>query len=164
MSAGQLHLRRAGPGDAAAVRDLTRDVYAKWIAVIGREPLPMTADYEKAVREHWIDLIEDDAQLVALIEMIPHADFLLIENVAVAEAQQGRGHGKALLAHAARTAKAHAPAGVAAVHQRGIRGKSGLLCKSRFSRDRTLAPGRWRHHGAFRQACVVIGMVPVVLP
>ncbi len=107
MSAGHFNLRRAGAGDAAAVRDLTRDVYAKWIAVIGREPLPMTADYEKAVREHWIDLLEEDAQPMALIEMIPHADFLLIENVAVAEAQQGRGHGKALLAHAAQTAKTH---------------------------------------------------------
>ena len=41
-------LRRATPSDAAAVRDLTWAAYAKWVVVLGREPLPMTADYEEA--------------------------------------------------------------------------------------------------------------------
>ena len=45
-------LRRAAPPDAEAVRSLTRKAYAKWIPVIGREPKPMTADYEVAVRDH----------------------------------------------------------------------------------------------------------------
>ncbi len=34
-------LRRAVADDAAAVRVLTREAYAKWVTVIGREPLPM---------------------------------------------------------------------------------------------------------------------------
>ena len=37
-------LRRAVADDAAAVRVLTREAYAKWVPVIGREPLPMRAD------------------------------------------------------------------------------------------------------------------------
>jgi hypothetical protein len=41
-------LRRATPPDAPAVRDLTRAAYAKWVPVLGREPLPMTADYDAA--------------------------------------------------------------------------------------------------------------------
>lgn len=95
-----LTIRRAGPADAAAVRSLTRDAYAQWIPVIGREPLPMKADYEKAVREHEIDLLYAGEQLVALIEIIPAADHLYIENVAVSPEHQGKGLGRHLLHHA----------------------------------------------------------------
>jgi hypothetical protein len=30
------------------VRDITRAAYTKWVAAIGREPQPMTANYEQA--------------------------------------------------------------------------------------------------------------------
>jgi molybdopterin-guanine dinucleotide biosynthesis adapter protein len=93
-------LRRAVKADAAAIRQLTRVVYAKWIPLIGREPMPMGADYEKAVEDHWIDLLEEDGKLVALVEMIPHATYLFIENLAVAEAKQGKGLATQLLIHA----------------------------------------------------------------
>jgi hypothetical protein len=49
------HLRRATPDDAAAVRDLVRAAYAKWVPVLGREPKPMTADYDQAIRNHILD-------------------------------------------------------------------------------------------------------------
>jgi N-acetylglutamate synthase-like GNAT family acetyltransferase len=62
--------------------------------------MPMTADYERAVTEHIIDLYEADGQLVALIEMIPKRDHLLIENIAVRSDQQGKGLGDRLLRHA----------------------------------------------------------------
>ena len=93
-------LRRATPADAATVRDLTRAAYVKWVAVIGREPRPMTADYDKAVRDHVMDLLILNGTPVALIEMRPEADHLLIVNVAVLPAWQSRGYGRALLAHA----------------------------------------------------------------
>ena len=97
---GAIALRRAGPADAEAVRALTRAAYAKWVPVIGREPLPMTADYEHAVRAHRIDLLVAAGELAALIEMVPEQNVLLIENVAVAPAFQGRGLGRRLMAHA----------------------------------------------------------------
>lgn len=93
-------LRRAAPADAAAVRQLTREAYAKWIPVIGREPMPMTADYDAAVNEHLVDLLYVEGQLAALIEMIPETDHLLIENVAVLPSLQGRGLGRRLIGHA----------------------------------------------------------------
>jgi len=93
-------LRRATPADAAAVRDLTRAAYAKWVPVLGREPKPMTADYDAAVRNHVVDMLYLDGELAALIEMHPGADHLLIVNVAVSPAHQGHGCGRALLAHA----------------------------------------------------------------
>lgn len=93
-------LRRATPADAAAVRDLTRAAYGKWVPVLGREAKPMTADYDVAVRDHIVDMLHLDGELAALIEMRPEADHLLIVNVAVSPAYQGRGCGRALLAHA----------------------------------------------------------------
>lgn len=92
-------LRRAGPGDAEAIAALTRDAYAKWIPVIGRAPKPVSADYDVAVRAHLIDLLTADGVLVALVECIAEPDHLLIENLAVAPAHQGRGYGKRLMAH-----------------------------------------------------------------
>ena len=97
-------IRRAGPADAAGIRELTRSAYAKWVPLIGREPTPMTADYDRLVRDHMIDLLFVDTERVALIETVTRADHLLIENVAVAPAFQGRGYGRLLLNHAERLA------------------------------------------------------------
>jgi GNAT superfamily N-acetyltransferase len=93
-------LRPAVAGDAVAIRDLTRAAYAKWVPLIGREPLPMAADYVAAVENHCIDLLYLDGKLAALIEMIPESDHLLIENVAVSPSYQGRGLGRYLMTHA----------------------------------------------------------------
>lgn len=96
----ELSFRRATPADGALVRALTRSAYAKWVPIVGREPRPMTADYERAVREHLIDILQDKGGAVALVEMIPHADHLLIENIAVRPDRHGQGLGSRLLAHA----------------------------------------------------------------
>ena len=94
-----LDLRRAGPADAEAIAALTREAYAKWLPVIGRAPKPMTADYETALRAHLIDLLFAGGVLAALVECIRETDHLLIENLAVSTAHQGRGYGRKLVAH-----------------------------------------------------------------
>src|SRR5437879_347482 len=100
LDAARISQRRAGPADVAIIIAITRAAYAKWLAVIGREPKPMTADYAAAVRAHLIDLLEFDGQPIALIELIPAGDHVLIENIAVDPAYQGRRLGQRLLAHA----------------------------------------------------------------
>lgn len=101
MSSHQpLQLRTAGPADAGPIRGLVRAAYAKWVPLIGREPRPMLADYDKAIREHRIDLLLRAEGLVGLIETALRDDHLWIENVAVAPHEQGRGYGRQLLAHA----------------------------------------------------------------
>ena len=101
-----LTLRQAVASDAADVRTLTRAAYAKWVPLIGREPKPMGADYEAAVARHRVELAHLDGQLAGLIETIARPDHLLVENVAVAPAFQGRGLGRHLMAHAERLAAA----------------------------------------------------------
>jgi GNAT superfamily N-acetyltransferase len=95
-----MHIRRGLQADAAEIRELTRRAYEKWIPVIGRQPTPMVADYDRGVREHMIDLLFLGATLVGLIETKHESDHLLVVNVAVAPAFQGRGYGRLLLDHA----------------------------------------------------------------
>jgi hypothetical protein len=53
--AGAATLRIAEASDADAIRTLTREAYAKWVPVTGREPLPMRVDYAEAVKTHRFD-------------------------------------------------------------------------------------------------------------
>jgi ribosomal protein S18 acetylase RimI-like enzyme len=110
MSAPRLRL--ATPADAETIAALTREAYAKWVPLIGREPLPMTVDYVQAVRLHRFDLLETDGMLAALIETVPQGDQLLIENVAVRPAFQGRGLGVRLMRRAEEIARQAGLAGV----------------------------------------------------
>jgi ribosomal protein S18 acetylase RimI-like enzyme len=100
-----LKFRPARTEDADAIRDVVRAAYARWVPVIGREPLPMKADYQKAVSEHRIDLVCSAESITGLIEMMLREDHLWIENVAVSPEQQGKGLGRRLLAHAETIAK-----------------------------------------------------------
>jgi GNAT superfamily N-acetyltransferase len=94
----ELEFRRAGEDDAERVRELTLAAYAKWVPVIGRRPKPMNADYDHAVRAHVIELAYLDGELAGVIELIPAADHLLLENLAVAPAHQKQGLGRRLMA------------------------------------------------------------------
>jgi N-acetylglutamate synthase-like GNAT family acetyltransferase len=106
MTHADLTFRSANPDDAAAIRALVRAAYAKCIPIIGREPRPMQADYEAAVREHDFELAQRDGEMIALIETMLHDDHLWIENIAVAPVAQGQGLGTLLLERS--EARAHA--------------------------------------------------------
>ena len=99
--------RRATASDAGTVRDITRAAYTKWVAAIGREPKPMTANYEQAVLDHVVDLLQEDGRPIALIEIIPGPSHLLIENIAVLPDRHGEGIGGVLLEHAETIARSH---------------------------------------------------------
>jgi len=135
--ASHVEIRPALLSDAARIRDLTRAAYAKWVALIGREPLPMQADYERAVAEHTIDLLIVDGALAGLIETILRPDHLWIENVAVAPEQQGRGFGRLLLDHAERRAVQSQRAEIRLLTNQMFASNLELYAKLGFSVDRT---------------------------
>ena len=91
-------IRMAEPHEAGAITAIVMAAYAKWVPLIGREPMPMRVDYEKAVLEHRFDLAVENGAILGLIETVPHPDHLWIDNVAVAPAALGRGIGRMLLA------------------------------------------------------------------
>ncbi|RUU55353.1 GNAT family N-acetyltransferase, partial [Mesorhizobium sp. M2C.T.Ca.TU.002.02.1.1] len=100
-----IRFRAAEAADAVAIRDIVRAAYAKWVPVIGREPLPMRADYEKAVAEHPFDLAVAQDRIVGMLETMLADDHLWIENVCVAPDAQGRGIGRLLLERAEHKAR-----------------------------------------------------------
>jgi GNAT superfamily N-acetyltransferase len=98
---------RAGlPQDASLIRGFVRAAYAKWVPVIGREPLPMTADYDLALQKHRFQLAFDGVALAALVETVVEKDHLWVENIAVRSDLQGRGLGQTLLRMAEDEARA----------------------------------------------------------
>ena len=106
MTNSSIRFRPAERADAAAIRDIVRAAYAKWVPVIGREPLPMRADYDKAVAEHPFDLAIEGDRIVGMLETMLEDDHLWIENVCVAPQAQGRGIGWLLLERAEEKARA----------------------------------------------------------
>lgn len=72
--------------------------YEHYVPRIGQAPAPMTADYAEAVRsdQAWV-AVEGDA-IVGFAILIARPGHLLLENVAVLPAAQGRGIGARLLA------------------------------------------------------------------
>lgn len=103
--AGDLVLRRAVATDVPAIRALVRTAYQHYVARLGREPMPMTADYDRAVVEHEIWLLDDANGLSAVLELKLELNSggggaLSIENIAVDPARQRSGIGRKLMAFA----------------------------------------------------------------
>jgi len=100
-------IRAASPADAPAVAACTRAAYAKYIARLGREPKPMTADYTRIIAdgEVWLAVGVEGCRGVLVLE--PQADHLLIYSVAIAPSHQGRGLGRRLMALAEAQCRRH---------------------------------------------------------
>jgi len=90
-------LRRADVNDAAAIAACVHRAYAKYEGRLPRAPKPVLADYTAVVRNSPTWLLEDDGQCVGVLVLVPKADHLLLENVAVDPAHQGRGLGRLLM-------------------------------------------------------------------
>lgn len=93
-------IRIARPEDVATIADIVRAAYTPYIARIGREPGPMLDDYDTLVRQGNVQVLEEGGAVVAILVLLPCDDHLLLDNIAVAPAAHGRGHGRRLVAHA----------------------------------------------------------------
>ena len=94
-------IRLARADEAVAVQALVALAYAPYIARIGREPAPMTADYLALIARGVVYLLPGGAGPRGLLVAYPDGDALFIENVAVSPREQGRGLGRRLLDFAA---------------------------------------------------------------
>jgi N-acetylglutamate synthase-like GNAT family acetyltransferase len=92
-------LRRAGPGDATAIRAVVDAAYGPSVELLGRLPLPMAADHDLAVREHEVWVLDTDGMVIGVLELIAREDHLWVENVAIDPRHQGTGLGRRLLDH-----------------------------------------------------------------
>jgi N-acetylglutamate synthase-like GNAT family acetyltransferase len=97
--------RPATESDLASIEALVSSAYEKYVARIGRKPKPMLANYRVALAEHQLWVCEGEQGLVAVLELIPAKNHLLIENVAVSPALQRSGLGRSLVAFAENEAR-----------------------------------------------------------
>lgn len=94
-------MRRAHAADAGAVRRLVHAAYAHYEPLLGRTPLPMLTDYDAAILDHEVWVLEaPDGQVIGVLELIERPGHLWIDNVAVDPDWQGRGLARGLLAFA----------------------------------------------------------------
>jgi GNAT superfamily N-acetyltransferase len=91
-------VRRAEPDDAAALRAVAEAAYQRYVPRIGRKPAPMTADYAAIVRDGQAWVAVEHGRIAGFVVLVARPDHLLLENVAVRPAAQGRGIGARLLA------------------------------------------------------------------
>jgi RimJ/RimL family protein N-acetyltransferase len=99
-------LRRANAGDVDAVVAFQRTAYAKNRALLGVEPLPLRADYNKILVDYEIWLYESTDGLDGVLILEPRTDDLLIWSIGTAPRLHGQGLGRRLLAAAEERARA----------------------------------------------------------
>jgi GNAT superfamily N-acetyltransferase len=80
------------------LRAIAVAAYRQYIPRIGQRPAPMTADYAQAVRDRQAWAAIENGAIVGFAILIPQPGCLLLDNVAVRPAAQGRGVGTRLLA------------------------------------------------------------------
>ncbi|MFC9969411.1 GNAT family N-acetyltransferase [Spirillospora sp. NPDC127200] len=96
-----MEIRTATEADRPRVEEIVRAAYTPWTEVIGLPPMPLGSDYRALIAAGRVHLAEH-----GLVVLIPEADRLLVDNVAVDPAHHGRGVGRRLLAHAEEQARA----------------------------------------------------------
>src|SRR4051812_39072618 len=93
-------IRLAHSYDAETVQTLVRAAYARWIERFGREPSPMQDDYAQRIADGEVWVLEDDERLIGCVMLRDGPQALMVPNLAVVPAAQGKGYGRKLLTFA----------------------------------------------------------------
>jgi ribosomal protein S18 acetylase RimI-like enzyme len=95
-------IRPARPEDQGSIETIVRDAYSVYIARIGKPPGPMLDDYAALIADGHVNVLEDDDDgvIAGLIVLLPKADHLLLDNIAVRPDRQGQGGGRRLIVFA----------------------------------------------------------------
>ncbi|MDB5415854.1 MAG: family acetyltransferase [Rubritepida sp.] len=99
--------RLARTDEAAALRALVRAAYAHYVPLLGREPAPMTDDYEARVAAGQAWLLEGEDAPIGVLVLEDTPEGLLIDNIAVAAPGQGLGRGLMAFAEAEALRRGH---------------------------------------------------------
>ncbi len=94
--------RPATPSDLPGIERVIGRAYARYADLLDRPPAPVLHDYQPEVAAGCVWVLGEP--IAGVIVLIERDDSLLIENVAVDPAAQGRGLGRVLLEFAERQA------------------------------------------------------------
>jgi ribosomal protein S18 acetylase RimI-like enzyme len=98
-------IRIASAADAVAVHAIVDAAYRFYIPRMGKPPGPMLDDYAKRIAGGQVWILASAGDIFGILVLEETPDGLLLDNIAVAPDQQGRGHGRTLLDFAEAEAK-----------------------------------------------------------
>ena len=84
---------------ANRLTEIARQAYQPYVAVIGKEPAPMVADYGAHLADDTVITASLDDKIIGFAVLIDKPDGLWLETIAVADGYRGQGIGTALLAY-----------------------------------------------------------------
>ncbi len=90
-------IRLATAGDQAVIERIVHDAYRHYIDRIGATPGPMRDDYRQRIAHKQAQVLEDGTGVQAVLVLVREPDCLLLDNVAVSPAAQGKGYGRDLM-------------------------------------------------------------------
>lgn len=96
MSA-EILIRPANPRDLPAIERIIEEAYSPYVGRIGRKPGPMLDDYAALVADGSVNVLARDGIVQGLLVLIPEADGMLLDNIAVSPSAQGMGLGGTLM-------------------------------------------------------------------
>ena len=97
-------IRRATFLDLKHVEIVVHAAYSGYITRIGSEPGPMLDDYASLIGRGLVHVL-DDVGVVGVVVLVPEPGTMLLDNVAVDPASQGKGYGRLLLEFAEQEAQ-----------------------------------------------------------
>jgi GNAT superfamily N-acetyltransferase len=98
-------LRIATADDQPAVEAIVEAAYKHYIARIGGKPGPMLDDYGAQIAAGRVRVMDCDGEPKGLLVLIPEADAMLLDNVAVHPSAQGKGLGRQMMLFAEQAAR-----------------------------------------------------------
>jgi ribosomal protein S18 acetylase RimI-like enzyme len=100
-------VRLAVAKDVAVVTAITDAAYQHYVPILGRKPRPMLDDHAARIARGETFLVEDGAEPVGLIALVPEPEALHIFSIAIRPEAQGHDLLNVLLGHAEAMARRH---------------------------------------------------------
>jgi ribosomal protein S18 acetylase RimI-like enzyme len=97
-SVSETAIRPARPEDATQIASCVAAAYQHYISRMERLPGPMLDDYGQVIRQHQVFVAEQQSKVIGVVVLILKGRGILLDNVAVHPAQQGKGLGGRLIA------------------------------------------------------------------
>ena len=98
MSSAPEPVRPATPADLPAIKALITAAYTRYLTRMDKPPGPMLRDYGPSVEAGHTWVVGQP--VIGVLTLMPAADHLLIENIALHPDAQGRGLGRSLMGFA----------------------------------------------------------------
>ena len=90
-------IRPAAVGGLPEIQRIVHAVYSKYVERLGKPPAPMLDNYHRHIVAHEAWVMLDGTDVTGVLILVPRADHLLLDNVAVDPRFRGKGIGRALI-------------------------------------------------------------------